>query len=70
MSGEAAMSGTNYDEHKKKTVFANRVGFKKEMPSTLVCKTCQSNQFHVGHAGYNTLIKCVACGWEEVVHSG
>lgn len=37
---------------------------------TLTCATCGGKEFNVGKGSYRTGIKCVECGWEQVVHDG
>ena len=36
----------------------------------LRCKGCGATSFMVGRASYQTVIKCLRCGWEDTVHEG
>ncbi|KKN87454.1 hypothetical protein LCGC14_0259090 [marine sediment metagenome] len=34
------------------------------------CVSCGSTTFTAGQAAYQTVLKCVRCGWEATVHDG
>lgn len=38
--------------------------------SGVICRTCGGDRFNVGVGNYWTGIRCVACGWEAMIHEG
>lgn len=42
----------------------------EEVIKTAQCAICKGTQFNIGQANYTTAIRCVTCGWEEIIHNG
>jgi len=38
--------------------------------NTLECRLCGGDQFQIGRADYETVARCVKCGYEVLIHSG
>ena len=65
---------TIQDEHEPVDIVTGRGGWHltycDRTPSSYVCRGCGGDRFEAGCAGYATFIRCPACGWERLVHSG
>ena len=44
--------------------------YQDEACKTYFCVECGSKDFNVGNSSYFTAIRCIKCGWEQLIHDG